>query len=85
VTWVVIENTPGYMPDDDDPATFDDRTDAVHYLRDEVERLCEHIQEGEGDPFVSWTEERDSAHVTDSTREHDLGRVFEIAQQEEEA
>lgn len=83
-TFVVIENTPGYMPDDDDPATFEDRESAVHYLRDEVERLCEHILEGDGDPHVVWSEERDSAHVTDSTREHDLGRVFEIHEEEDD-
>lgn len=82
--YVVIENTPGYMPDNDDPATFDQREEAVAYLREEVERYCEHVREGEGDPCAAWSEERDEAHVVDATRPHDLGRYFAIHEQEGE-
>ncbi len=32
--WTVIENTPGYMPDDNDPPVFDEYADAVEYLND---------------------------------------------------
>lgn len=84
-TWVVIENTPGYMPDNDDPATFEDLDAAKAYLAEEVERYCDFVSEGDGTPSVSWADDRESAHVVTTEHEHDLGRVFEIVQQEEEA
>jgi hypothetical protein len=39
-TYIVIESTPGYMPEDNDPATFEEYADAVAYaneLADELE------------------------------------------------
>jgi hypothetical protein len=87
--YVVIENTPGYMPDDDDPATFEDETDARVYASDLLSRLLDHIWEGQdaaGD-HAGWTvsgsfQEDWSVLVTDLSREHDLGRIIEIVESE---
>lgn len=82
-SFVVIENTPGYMPDDDDPALFDDLDAAKEYLKNEVERFCDFLAEGYDfdesyEPNVYWSRELDHAQVDDPRREHDLGRVFSI-------
>lgn len=45
--YVVIENTPGYLPEDDDPATFDNIEDARVYASDLLSRLLDHIYEGQ--------------------------------------
>lgn len=78
--YVVIENTPGYLPEEDEPATFEDIASAREYLKEQVERYCDFIAEGsDAEPNVWWDTELTEAFVTDPTREHDLGRVFVIA------
>lgn len=86
--YVVIENTPGYLPDDDDPATFEDLNAAKTYLKEEVERLCDFLCEGydyaaDYEPNVYWSRDLDYASVDDPRRAHDLGRVFSIETVEE--
>lgn len=76
--YVVIENTPGYLPEDNDSATFENLDEAREYLRDEVERYCESVFGNEGDPHVSWARDLSRAHVTDPTRQYDRGRVFTV-------
>lgn len=83
MSYVVIENTPGYLPEHDDPATFDALDEARAYLRGEVERYCESVFDGGGDPEVSWTDNFTHAYVEDATRTHDLGRVWQIVSDEE--
>ncbi len=75
-TYVVIENTPGYLPDDDDPFVTDDYAAACEYVRELTERLMDHISEGGGEPAATFGEGH--AYVTDMSREHDLGRVIEV-------
>jgi hypothetical protein len=97
--YVVIESTPGYLPEDDDPATFDNVEDARVYASDLLSRLLDHIYEGQeaeglkpdGNAdggfakVTGWFADTDcwSVVVYDNSREHDLGRVIEIVQQEE--
>lgn len=81
--FVVVNNTPGYLPEDDDPATFEDLSSAVEYLREEVVRYCEHLIEVEESFRVHWSDDRDYATVENLDRIHDLGRVFEIIGMEE--
>jgi hypothetical protein len=94
--YTVIESTPGYLPEDDDPATFDNIEDARVYASDLLSRLLDHIYEGaeiagelpeDGSlPFEvsgSFTEDM-SVIVYDKQREHDLGRVIEIVESEPE-
>jgi hypothetical protein len=81
--WVLIENTPGYLPEDDEPATFTELDDAREYLRERVAEYVEHLHEGtdwraDYEPGVSVADDALSAYVTDPDRIHDLGRSFEI-------
>ena len=85
--FVVVENTPGYLPEDDGPATFEDETDARVYASDLLSRLLDSICEGDEDGYeTAYAALRiegsfqtdDCVYVTDSRREHDLGRVIEI-------
>lgn len=95
MSYIVIENTPGYLPDDDDPAVFDSLDDARVYASDRLSRLLDHIYEGQLDS-VSGAEEPEgftvdgsfaqgdlSVWVTDKSRSHDLGRVIQIVESEE--
>jgi hypothetical protein len=79
--YVVIENTPGYLPEDDDPGTFEDIESAKEYLAERVESYVEHLREAEiwtDVHWVSWADDKESCHVS-SSLPHDLGRNFEIA------
>lgn len=83
--YVVVENTPGYLPESDAPAVFETPEQAREYLKDEVERYCDHLVAGsEVEPNVWWDEELTEAYVVDPSREHDLGRVFQILTAEDE-
>ena len=92
MAYVVIVNTPGYLPDDDDPPVFGELADAKTHLANEVEHLCEFIAEGylledpprEVEPRVWWSEDLTAAEVTDPARIHDLGRCFSVQTVEEE-
>lgn len=83
MTYVVIENTPGYLPEDDDPYTTDDLESAREYLKERVESYCDHLAEGydyadDYEPNVWWDRDLTHATVEDPRRAHDLGRVFSI-------
>lgn len=47
--YVVIENTPGYLPEDDDPGIFEDYADAVAYANELADRCVEYYQQGDDD------------------------------------
>lgn len=96
--YVVVEKTPGYLPDDDDPFRTLILEDAKTALRDAVERYADHLADvyavdgprestkGHDAPFVlSWSDDELSCFVTEPEREHDLGRVFEIIEDEDDA
>ena len=83
MSFVVIENTPGYLPEDDDPATFEDETSAREYLKERVEGYCDFLAEGYDydesyEPNVWWSPDLTAANVDDPRRIHDLGRVFYV-------
>lgn len=82
----VIEYTPGYMPDDDDPPTFDTLKEARDYLRGERDCLldgCEWAYD-ENDVYCLTVSEieNDMFSYTDSRKIHDLGRIVEIVKEE---
>lgn len=83
--FVVIENTPGYLPDDDDPPTFEDYSDAVGYLN---ERAAEYADDESGNFTVEygWASSANLAAVaiSDNSKMHDLGRFIAIELLEEE-
>ena len=79
--YVVIENTPGYLPEDDDPATFDDLDEARAYAQDLIDRIEEHYFEaGANDVLVDGDIATSLSVLVSSNFEHDLGRVVEIVE-----
>jgi len=86
--FMVIESTPGYLSEEDDPAVFGSLDEARVYASDRLSSLLDHIYEGqefdEGEPAgftVSGSFQDDlSVIVYDLARIHDLGRVIEIVE-----
>jgi hypothetical protein len=85
--FVVVENTPGYLPEDDFPAEFVDFSAAVEYAsrlaRDIADSLYGYADEREY--AVSITREHRALWRIVSDMPHDLGRVVEIIEDEGEA
>lgn len=78
--FVVIENTPGYLPDDDDPPTFDEYAEAVSYLN---ERAAEYEAEGLRIEYgIASADNLSACKVWDDSKTHDLGRSIEILNDE---
>jgi hypothetical protein len=80
VTYIVIENTPGYLPDSDDPAEFEDYADAVAYANE----LADELEEEGYSTDRSWASQ-DNLYAVSATRDdpHDLGRWIEVVNAEE--
>lgn len=76
--WVVIENTPGYMPDVEG-AEFEDYTSAVAYANELADEL-------EADGYITdhiGSDERWYEITTDHPlRKYDLGRVITVERME---
>ena len=77
--YVVIENTPGYMPEDDDPAVFETLEDARAYAfelaqgyKDDADSNYRVTDDGAGEYGC------DTYWVEDLDRSHDLGRMIEV-------
>ncbi len=80
-TYLVIENTPGYVPDAE-PAEFDSYTNAVAYANELLDEL-----EDEGYTTNRGWASRDNffaGMATTDERSHDLGRSVEVVRAEEE-
>jgi hypothetical protein len=45
--YVIIENTPGYLPEDDDPPKFDSYAEALNYLVQYNKELSEELDEND--------------------------------------
>lgn len=77
--FIVIENTPGYLPEDDDPATFEDYADAVAYLNG---RAAEYADDPDANYRVEYgwasRDNLSAVMIYDDDKIHDLGRVIEI-------
>jgi hypothetical protein len=74
--FIVIENTPGYLPDADEPAEFDNYADAVAYANELADELVEQGYECDR----SWASRDNSyaIHCTTDEKIHDLGRNIEV-------
>lgn len=82
--YVVIENTPGYLPDDDDPYVTESLEDAKAVLRELVERHTEWCEDVDMTYNVWFADDGMSASVANrSGFTYDLGRAFEIHETEE--
>lgn len=79
VQYVVLENTPGYLPEDDDPFVTEDYAQAVAYLN---ERAAEYADDADANYRVEygWASGDNLAAVMvwDDDRSHDLGRYIGI-------
>jgi len=84
--FVVIENTPGYLPVDDDPPTFEEYADAVEYLND---RASEYADDPDCDFRVEYgiasSDNLAAVIIWDGSKTHDLGLVIQILREEETA
>jgi hypothetical protein len=88
MSYVVIENTPGYLPEEDDPFVTEDLDAARVYASDRLSSLLDSLLYDTDDLSVlnisgSFQEDR-SVYVTDTRSPHDLGRVIEILDYTEE-
>ena len=80
MTYLVIENTPGYMPDVE-PAEFDDYAEAVAYANE----LADELEEEGYTTDRGWAS-RDNFYAINAThwdRIHDLGRTIEVTLDQE--
>jgi hypothetical protein len=78
--YLVIENTPGYLPDSD-PAEFTEYADAVAYANE----LADELEDQGFTTDRSWAS-RDNYYAisaTDPNKTHDLGRTIEIVLDQE--
>jgi hypothetical protein len=82
--YVVIESTPGYMPDDDDPFTTDDYAAAVAHLN---ELAAGYADDPDGNYEVTYglasSANLAAVAVADLDKIHDLGRWIAIEIDEE--
>jgi hypothetical protein len=77
MTYIVIENTPGYMPDSDDPFVTDDYSAAVAYANE----LADQLEDDGYDCDRSWASSGNyyAIHCTRSdTVAPDLGRTIAV-------
>ena len=86
MAYVVIENTPGYLPEGDDPYVTDDLASAVECLRDDVRRHYEWIQDNGEECDIWIADDGRSAFVKriGEAGKYDLGRAFEVIETDEE-
>lgn len=79
--YIVIESTPGYMPEADEPAEFDNYADAVAYANE----LADELEEQGYTTDRSWAS-RDNYYAIKAERTDtvapDLGRYIEVARDE---
>ena len=94
--YVVIEFTPGYLPENDDPPVFDQWNEAVNYVLAERERLFDDDFGYDVNPeslkgyedYVFMLDigafDGDGFIYYDKRKIHDLGRIVQIVPYEEE-
>jgi hypothetical protein len=75
--YVVIENIPGYLPMDDEPATFSNRKDADKYAAELAAQAFYSYVEVDR-PVRKSGNARTGYHIVDPTDQYDLGIVIEI-------
>jgi hypothetical protein len=92
MNYTVIEFTPGYLPEDDDPPIFDQFNEALNYLEERRRELFEDDysysyppEDKDGDPVfelevheVHGDPPYKQFEYYDNRKMHDLGRVVEI-------
>jgi hypothetical protein len=89
--YVIIENTPGYMPEDDDPSIYDTKHEALRALRARRADLIADkdylgMPKGGVDRWRVTAIEADTFYYYDNEKDpnYDLGRVVQILLTEDE-
>lgn len=79
--FIVIENTPGYLPDDTDPGVYDTFQEALEAAKTLEAELIDmgYTQEGSTIQEANYYQ----SYWTTEEKMHDLGRVIEIMEAEE--
>ena len=75
--YVVVENIPGYLPMDDEPATFSNRKDAGRYAAELARAAVEQYAEVDRPVRKSGSPES-GYYIVDPTDPYDLGISIEI-------
>ena len=80
--YIVIENTPGYMPEEDEPYITEDYSEAVAYMNG---RAAEYEEDGYRVEY-GWAsgDNYSAVMVYDDSKTHDLGRYIGVELLEEE-
>lgn len=81
--YVVIENTPGYLPEEDDPACFEDYANAVSYMN---ELAAEYAEDSRFRVEYGYASEDNYAAlmIYDDSKMYDLGRSIAVVWDESE-
>lgn len=92
--FVAIINTPGYVPMDDEPPTFDSAREAWQYLVSEVDRSWDEYPEDENGACLDAHSQMHNldqsqtgtvyAGTPGSDSEHDLGLAYSVEVAEED-
>ena len=78
-TFVVVENTPGYLPENDDPASFETFAEAEDYAGALADGYRDTFGLTHDDGSIDVTRESETLwRITRPSDPHDLGRVVEI-------
>lgn len=82
MSYAIIESTPGYLPEDDDPPVFDQYNEALNYLIDRYHEL----EDADEERVLEFKTDFKNGYFsyTDFRKMHDLGRIVEIVPVEEE-
>jgi hypothetical protein len=78
--WAVVENTPGYLPEDDDPGVFDTYAEACAYAN----QLADELEEDGYTTERFWASEGNYYAIRACRDERDLGRFIAVELVEED-
>lgn len=81
MTYVVVENTPGYLPEEDEPAIFATFEEAEGYADERAREAGE--QRAEHDSTANVYRESETLWRITSDYPHTLDRVVEILEEED--
>jgi hypothetical protein len=82
MSYIVVNNMPGYLPEDDEPAEFDTLEEAKACLAEDVERYADDYAEDGGYVYRErWSDDRLYCLVTlGEQRGFQRERVFEVVE-----
>jgi len=78
--YLVIESTPGYLPDNDNDEVFTEYSEAVAYANE----LADELEDQGYTTDRSWASRDNSYAISAETTDkiHDLGRIIEVVRED---